>query len=87
VSDIERNNLDAHVSLCELRYLNLERRIDQLEVSLASLQTLVLEIRDCLAQLPQQQNLVQAQRWERFQWAVIGILTSVAAWALSQVLA
>ena len=87
MSDIERNNLDAHVSLCELRYLNLERRIDQLEVSLASLQTLVLEIRDCLAQLPQQQNLVQAQRWERFQWAVIGILTSVAAWALSQVLA
>ena len=87
MSDIERNSLDAHVSLCELRYLNLERRIDQLEVSLASLQTLVLEIRDCLAQLPQQQNLVQAQRWERFQWALIGVLTTLAGWALSQVLA
>lgn len=87
MSEIERNNLDAHVSICELRYQNLERRIDQLEVSLASLQTLVLEIRDCVAQLPQQQNLVQAQRWERFQWALIGILLSVSGWGLMRVLA
>ena len=80
MSEIERVNLDAHVSLCELRYQNLERRLDQVENSLNSLQTLVLEIRDSLAQQPQQQS----QQWMKFQWGLIGCLGAVAGWGLSR---
>lgn len=81
MSDIERENLAAHVSLCELRYQNLDRRLSQVENQLESLQTLLLQIRDSLAQLPVQQT----QRWEQAQWAVIGVLLAVTAWALHQV--
>ena len=80
MSEIERVNLDAHVSLCELRYQNLERRLDQVENSLNSLQTLVLEIRDSLAQQPQQQS----QMWIQFQWGLIGGLGGLAGWGLSR---
>ena len=85
MSDIERENLDAHVSLCELRYLALERRLTAVEDQLQSVQTLLLQIRDTLSQLPAQQAVVANQRWERLQWAVIGVLLSVCAWAVNQV--
>jgi len=86
VADIERESLDAHVSLCELRYQALERRLHQVEESLESLQTLLLQIRDSLSQLPAQQTQLQNQKWERFQWSLIGVLSAVAAWALVKVL-
>jgi phage shock protein A len=85
VADIERESLDAHVSLCELRYQALEHRLVQVEESLASLQTLLLQIRDSLAQLPAQQTQLQAQKWERVQWGLIGVLAGVAGWALVRV--
>jgi hypothetical protein len=80
MSEIERTNLDAHVSLCELRYQNLERRLDQVESSIAALQTLVLEIRDSLAQQPQQRS----EQWIQFQWGLIGGLGGLAGWGLSR---
>ena len=80
MSEIERTNLDAHVSLCELRYQNLARRLDQVENSISALQTLVLEIRDSLAQQPQQQS----QMWIQFQWGLIGGLGGLAGWGLSR---
>ena len=83
-TDIERNSLDAHVSLCELRYQSLERRITQVETKLESVNTLLLQIRDSLSQLPAQQNQQQQARWERLQWGLIGILTAVVAWGLQQ---
>ena len=86
MADIERESLDAHVSLCELRYQALEHRLVQVEGQLESLQTLLLQIRDSLAQLPAQQTQLQNQKWERFQWALIGALAGVAGWALVRVL-
>lgn len=76
MADIERTSLDAHVSLCELRYQALEHRIDQFEKKLEELNTLVLEIRDSLAQLPAQQNRQVDARWSQFQWWLIGILAA-----------
>ena len=70
MSDIERENLDAHVSICEIRYQALERRLEQVESQLESVNTLLVQIRDSLAQQPAD----QVQRWERFQWWLIGIL-------------
>jgi hypothetical protein len=76
VADIERTNLDAHVSLCELRYQALERRLELVESQLGDLHTLVLEIRDSLAQLPAGENT----RWLQAQAAVIAVLVSAVAW-------
>jgi len=84
-TDIERNSLEAHVSLCELRYQSLERRITQVETKLESVNTLLLQIRDSLLQLPAEQNHAQQARWERLQWGLIGVLSAVAAWGLQQV--
>jgi chromosome segregation ATPase len=75
-SNIERTNLDAHVSICELRYQSLNHRLDQLERRLDSVDTLLSEIRDTLSQQPVQQNL----KWDRFQWYLIGVLGSAVGW-------
>ena len=86
MADIERESLEAHVSLCELRYQNLERRITDVETKLESVNTLLLQIRDSLAQLPAQQTQLQNQKWEKFQWWLIAVLGAVAGWALATVL-
>ena len=80
--DIERTSLDAHVSMCELRYQALERRIDSLEQQLTQLNQMLGQIRDRLERMPDQQN----QRWERVQWAVIGVLGSVAGFAVMRLM-
>lgn len=82
-SEIERTSLDAHVSLCALRYSQLERRLESVENGLKDVHTLLSDIRDRLAEQPQQ---VQAQ-WQQAQWAVIGILLSVVGWSLASLLA
>lgn len=78
-SDIERTSLDAHVSLCALRYSQLERRLESVENGLKDVHTLLSDIRDRLAEQPQQGQA----RWLQAQWAVIGILLSVAGWSLA----
>ena len=80
MSEIERTNLDAHVSLCELRYQNLERRLGEVESQLGDLHTLVLEIRDTLARQPAGENT----RWIQAQTAVIAVLVSAVAWLASR---
>lgn len=87
MSDIERQSLDAHVSLCELRYQSLERRIVDVEDKLESLNTLLLQIRDSLAQLPVQQTQLHYDKWSQFQWWVIGGLSGALGWALARLLA
>jgi chromosome segregation ATPase len=86
MSDIERQNLDAHVSICEIRYQNLERRLEQVESQLESVNTLLLQIRDSLAQQPAQHTLQSQARWDKFQWYLIAVLGAVAGWALARLL-
>ena len=86
MTDIERQSLDAHVSLCELRYQNLERRISDIETKLESLNILVLEIRDNLAQLPAQQNQQSYEQWSQFQKWVVGLLVAALGWSLGRIL-
>lgn len=76
MSDIERTNLDAHVSLCELRYQALERRIDEVEQSLAELKVMVQEIH---VQLLKQQNR-NWTRWDKIQWSLIACLGGIVGW-------
>ena len=76
MSDIERTSLDAHVSLCELRYQALERRIDQVEQSLDELKNMVQEIH---GQLMKQQSHTWT-RWDKIQWSLIGVLGGIVGW-------
>ena len=78
MSDIERHSLDAHVSLCELRYQALERRIDQVEQSLSELKGMVQEIH---GQLMKQQNHTWT-RWDKIQWSLIASLTGIVGWLI-----
>lgn len=80
-ADIERTSLDAHVSLCELRYENLAQRLDRVETQLADLHTVLYEIRDTLARQPQYED----QRWSQFQWWLIAVLLGVCSWLGGQV--
>jgi hypothetical protein len=82
MSEIERTNLDAHVSLCELRYQSLERRLADVETQLGDVKILLSEIRDNLARQPAR----EIQRWFHAQWWLIGILGAVAGWALRHLL-
>lgn len=76
MSDIERTSLDAHVSLCELRYQQLDRRIGEVEQSLLELKDLVQQIH---AQLHQTENRTWT-RWDKIQWSLIASLSGIVAW-------
>jgi predicted nucleic acid-binding Zn-ribbon protein len=80
MSDIERNSLDAHVSLCELRYQALNDRLDRVEADLGELKSLIQD----LGQALQSQRNYQSNYWNRVQWSVIGGLIAVVAWTASQ---
>lgn len=76
MSDIERTSLDAHVSLCELRYQALERRIDEVEASLDELKSMIQEIH---TQLLRQQSRTWT-RWDKIQWSLIASLAGISGW-------
>lgn len=48
-TNIEKNNLEAHVELCAERYDKLETKLDSLEKKVESLETHVIEIKQSLA--------------------------------------
>jgi len=82
-TEIERTNLDAHVSLCALRYSQLESRLQSVEQSITDVYTLLSDIRDRLGLL----QTDSVSKWSQFQWVLIGILLSVSGWALANVFA
>jgi hypothetical protein len=79
MTDIERTSLDAHVSICELRYQSLNDRLDRMTQDMDELKALIQGLgRDLEIQRDQSMNY-----WHRAQWAVIGILLSSLGWFLS----
>jgi hypothetical protein len=81
-SDVERESLDAHVSICAVRYAALESRMAGVERRLEGVETLLSDIRDSLAQQP----LHRQRDWMQAKTAVIGVLVSLAAFLAYQVL-
>jgi predicted nucleic acid-binding Zn-ribbon protein len=79
MSEIERTSLDAHVSICELRYQALNDRLDRVEADLGELKTLIQN----LSQDLQSQRDDQGNYWSRVQWAVIGGLIALSGWSLN----
>ena len=83
MSEIERNNLDAHVSICELRYQALNDRLDRMTQDMDELKILIQNLSENL----QAQRDYQGNYWHRVQWAVIGGLIAFAAWSVNHWLA
>jgi len=82
MTDIERTSLDAHVSICELRYQALNDRLDHMTQDMDELKVLIQGLhRDLQVQQDQTMN-----HWHRAQWAVIGILLSSLGWFVSQLI-
>jgi protocatechuate 3,4-dioxygenase beta subunit len=81
-SEVERTNLDAHVSICAVRYAALETRLAAVDQRLYNIDTLLSDIRDNLAQQPAQRQ----QDWTQAKTAVIGVLVSLVAFLAYQVL-
>lgn len=69
-TDIEKKSLEAHVELCAERYEGLNRRFDLVEQRLDKLDTMVLEIKNCVHKL----NSHQADQWTRARDIIIGVL-------------
>ena len=82
MSDIERTSLEAHVSLCELRYQALNDRLNRVELSLVDLEESIQEIRDLL--MAQQDR--SWSKWDQIQLAVIGVLTGIVAFFAARLL-
>jgi hypothetical protein len=56
VADIERSSLDAHVSICEQRYLNLDNRMTGLEDKVERIEKLLGDIHQKIDSLGVKQN-------------------------------
>ena len=50
-TDIEKENLEAHVELCSQRYDSLEKRLTSIESKVGSLQTIIEESRDSMTKV------------------------------------
>ena len=83
MSEIERTSLDAHVSICELRYQALNDRLDDLTQDMTELKTLMQN----LAQALESHRRYQNNYWNRVQWAVIGGLIAFGGWSVNHWLA
>ena len=83
MNDIERTSLDAHVSICELRYQALNDRLDGMTQDMDELKSLIQKLAQDLQEHREDQN----NYWSRVQWAVIGGLIAFAGWSVNHWLA
>ena len=73
VDDIERTSLDAHVSICEQRYLNLDNRMTGLEDKVERIEKSLGEIHHKIDNLGDKQN----KQINSVLIYVIGVLLSI----------
>lgn len=78
--DIETENLEAHVSICQERYQQLANRFDSLESRIERVETVVLDIHSDIEDLKTAQN----SRWDKARDVIIGVLFSTTAFLLAQ---
>lgn len=81
MSDLERQNLEAHVDLCAERYKQLYTHLEVMDQRLTKLESVVKEIRD----LVQQNNTTQINRYLTWAGAIIAMLCAVCGWLISRV--
>ncbi len=55
-SEIEKQNLEAHVELCAERYSALNMKLDNLEQKVTGMESVIINIRDSLAEANDKHN-------------------------------
>ena len=55
-TDIEKENLEAHVELCAERYKNLHDRLDSLDTRMSKLEGLIVDIKQTITSVPNESN-------------------------------
>ena len=73
IHDIEKTSLEAHVSLCQERYVGLQHRIGVLETKLTNLEAVMREIRDEIRELGDKSN----KKWDATQVSIISGLAGL----------
>lgn len=82
IHDIEKTSLEAHVSLCQERYLQLAARIESVETKLGSLELTLQDIKRELRAISDK----NINKWDTTQVAVIGILLSICGVLVSKLM-
>jgi hypothetical protein len=82
MTDIERTSLDAHVSLCELRYLGLANRLDQIEARMEKLELMVTDIHSTLHKI----NRGNSVEWIKARDVLIAVLFGALSFMVSKFL-
>lgn len=80
--DIESENLEAHVSICQERYQALADRLESMDDRIDRIEHMVKEIHDRIDTLQLQQH----DSWSEAKNVIIGILVATTGFLLSQTL-
>jgi chromosome segregation ATPase len=75
-TEIEKENLEAHVELCAERYVKLENKLNTVEEKVSKLETVVHEIKDMIVTMNDRRN----QQLIKWGMSAIGALLAVVAW-------
>lgn len=75
---IEKKSLEAHVELCAERYSQLELRLDNVDAKIASLEQMVVQIRDMVRDMAEKRNN------QLISWGlgIMGTMAGVIGWLL-----
>lgn len=55
-TDIEKENLEAHVELCAERYKNLHDKLDSLDTRMSKIEVLIADIKQSVSAVPNESN-------------------------------
>lgn len=80
--DIESENLEAHVSICQERYLALADRLQSMDDRIDRIEHMVREIHERIDTM----QLQNTDQWSDAKNVVIGILVGVTGFLLSQLI-
>ena len=78
--DIESVNLEAHVTLCQERYLALERRFENIEQRIEKIEQLLEKIDRKIHALDQKTQ----NKWDKTQTAIIGGLIGLVTYLVAR---
>ena len=80
MSELERQNLEAHVDLCAERYSQLNEKLDMLAQRIAELEQTTRRIHQDLTQFRER----TINRYLTWAGAIIGTLCAVVGWLASR---
>jgi hypothetical protein len=79
-TDLEKKSLEAHVDLCQQRYLELERRLSRVEWRLDNIENMLQEIKSGIYQ----HHKAEKQQLLSISGGIIAVLLGVVGWLFSR---